>query len=81
MVHVEYKRPKEQAMNTDYVFLCGAMWSQYESVDAGWELVRALHSDNQEVVSLACAILEQTIGSPAVDNLVARDRLMVSRLG
>lgn len=67
-------------MNADYVFLCGAMWSQYESVDAGWELVRALHSDNLEVVSLACAILEQTIGSPAVDNLLALDRPMVSRL-
>ena len=47
-------------MNPDYVFLCGAMWSQYESVDAGWELVRALHSDNPEVVSLASAILDST---------------------
>ena len=47
-------------MNPDYVFLCGAMWSLFESVDAGWELVRALHSDNPEVVSLACAILDST---------------------
>jgi hypothetical protein len=68
-------------MDTDYVFLCGAMWSQYESVDAGWELVRALHSDDPEVVSLACAILEQTIGSPAITNLVALERPMASWLG
>jgi len=68
-------------MNPDYVFLCGAMWSQYESVDAGWELVRALHSDNPDVVSLACAILEQTIGSPAINNLVAIETSVASQLG
>lgn len=50
-------------MSTDYVFLCGAMWAQYESEDAGWELVRALHSDNPEVVLLASAILDKTIAS------------------
>ena len=54
---------EEKAMNTDYVFLCGAMWAQYESEDAGWELVRALHSDNPEVVLLASAILDKTIAS------------------
>jgi hypothetical protein len=54
---------EEEAMNTDYVFLCGAMWAQYESEDAGWELVRALHSDNPEVVLLASAILDKTIAS------------------
>jgi hypothetical protein len=54
---------EEDAMNPDYVFLCGVMWAQYESEDAGWELVRALHSDNPEVVSLASAILEQTNAS------------------
>ncbi len=48
-------------MSTDYVFLCGAMWTQYASEDAGWELVRALHSDDPEVVSLASAILEKTV--------------------
>jgi hypothetical protein len=54
---------QERAMNTNYVFLCGAMWAQYDSEDAGWELVRALHSDNPEVVFLAGAILEKTIPS------------------
>ena len=68
-------------MNTDHVVLCGAMWSQHESVDAGWELVRALHSDNPDVVSLACAILEQTIGSPAINNLVAIETSVASQLG
>jgi len=67
-------------MKTDYVFLCGAMWSQYESVDAGWELVRALHSDDPDIVSLASTILEQTIGSPAVGNPAALERPMDSRL-
>lgn len=47
-------------MNTDYVLLCGVMWTQYASRDAGLELVRALHSEDQEVVSLACALLEET---------------------
>jgi hypothetical protein len=50
-------------MNTDYVFLCGVMWTQYESEDAGWELVRALHSADPDVVSLASAILERTNAS------------------
>lgn len=47
-------------MSTDYVFLCGVMWTQYASEDAGQELVRALHSQDPEVVSLACALLEAT---------------------
>jgi hypothetical protein len=50
-------------MSTDYVFLCGVMWAQYECEDAGWELVRALHSNNPDVVSLASAILDQTNAS------------------
>lgn len=49
-------------MNSDYVFLCGVMWSQFSSEDAGQELVRALHSEDPDVVSLASALLE---GSPA----------------
>ena len=47
-------------MNSDYVFLCGVMWSQYESADAGWELVRALRSNDPEVVLLASVILDRT---------------------
>jgi hypothetical protein len=50
-------------MSTDYVLLCGAMWTQYASQDAGFELVRALHSEDQEVVSLACALLEKTVAT------------------
>ena len=48
-------------MRADYVFLCGVMWTQYASRDAGLELLRALHSEDQEVVSLACALLEKTV--------------------
>jgi hypothetical protein len=50
-------------MSTDYVWLCGVMWAQYDSRDAGLELVRALHSEDQDVASLACAILEKTVGA------------------
>jgi hypothetical protein len=50
-------------MNTDYVFLCGVIWAQHASEDAGWELVRALHSDDPEVVFLASALLEETVAS------------------
>jgi len=51
-------------MNTNYVFLCGVMWTQYASEDAGRELVRALHSQDPDVVSLACALLEATPAAP-----------------
>jgi len=50
-------------MNTDYVLLCGVMWSQYASEDAARELVRALSSADQDVVSLACALLEKKAAS------------------
>lgn len=39
------------------------MWSQYELADAGWELVRALHTDNPDLVYLASAILDSTCRS------------------
>jgi hypothetical protein len=51
------------------------------SADAGWELVRALHSDDPDVVLLATTILEQTIGSPAISNLAAVERPVASQLG
>ena len=47
-------------MNADYLLLCGAMWAQYASEDACRELLRALHSEDQDVVSLACALLDPT---------------------
>jgi len=46
-------------MNQDYVFLCGVMWAQYASEDAGWELVRALRCGDPDVAHLASAILER----------------------
>jgi len=39
-------------MSTDYVFLCGVMWTQYASEDAGQKLVRALLSKDPDVVRL-----------------------------
>jgi hypothetical protein len=50
-------------MNADYVFLCGVMWAQYASEDAGLELVRALDSADPDVVFLARALLERKLAS------------------
>ena len=47
-------------MKTDYVFLRGVMWTQFGLVDAGRELVRALHSDDPDIAVLASALLEST---------------------
>lgn len=49
----------EVTMNTDYVLLCGVMWSQHASRDACEELFRALRSDDPDVVLLASALIEQ----------------------
>jgi hypothetical protein len=57
-------------MSKDYVFLCGVMWTQYASEDAGQELVRALRSEDPEVVSLACALLEATPAAPRLSSPV-----------
>lgn len=45
-------------MNADYLLLCGVMWAQYRSEDACRELLRALRSEDPDVVSLACALLD-----------------------
>ena len=50
-------------MSLDYVFLCGAMWAQHASEDAGWELLRALHSPDPEVAFVASVLLEASIAS------------------
>ena len=50
-------------MNTDYVLLCGAMWTQHHSTDALDELFRALNSEDSDVVLLASALLDQRIAS------------------
>lgn len=47
----------------DYVFLCGVMWAKYASEDACLELVRALYSEDPDVVFLACALLEKKTAS------------------
>jgi hypothetical protein len=53
-------------MDPDYVFLCGVMWAQYASEDAGWELVRAQQCDDPDVALLASAILEKRSPPPAM---------------
>jgi len=47
-------------MKTDYVFLSGVMWTQFGLLDAGRELVRALHSNDPDIALLASALLENT---------------------
>ena len=39
------------------------MWAQYASQDAARELVRALYSEDLDVVALASALLEETVAS------------------
>ncbi|HKN16092.1 MAG TPA: hypothetical protein VJX47_04070 [Candidatus Sulfotelmatobacter sp.] len=53
-------------MNPDYVFLCGVMWAQYASEDAGRELVRAQQCDDPDVALLASAILGKSSPLPAM---------------
>jgi len=50
-------------MNTDYVFLCGVMWAQHASVDAREDLIRALNSDDPDLVLLASELLDQRVAS------------------
>ena len=56
-------KPSGDRQYADYVFLCGVMWAQYASADAGLELVRALYSKDPDVVFLACALLEKKMAS------------------
>ena len=53
-------------MNPDCVFLCGVMWAQYASEDAGRELVRAQRCGDQDVAFLASAILEKNLPPPSI---------------
>ena len=54
---------EEAGMDPNYLLLCGAMWTQYRSEDAGLELLRALHSEDPDVVSLASAMMEAAVVS------------------
>jgi len=53
----------ENKQYADYVFLCGVMWTQYASEDAGMELIRALESQDPDVALLACSLLEKKMAS------------------
>ena len=50
---------EERAMDGDYVFLCGVMWSRYGQEDAGRELLRAADSADPDLSALALAMLRQ----------------------
>lgn len=53
------KASEERAMDGDYVFLCGVMWSCYGQEDAGRELLRATDSADPDLSALALAMLRQ----------------------
>ena len=44
-------------MNGAYVFLCGVMWCGYGQREAGEELLRATHSADADIRTLAWAML------------------------
>lgn len=47
----------EGSMDSNYVFLCGVMWSNYGAHEAGKELVRATASSDPNTKALAWAML------------------------
>ena len=46
-------------MEADYVVACGIIWRKTADPVAGWELVEALGSDDQEIRLLAQSILTE----------------------
>jgi hypothetical protein len=43
-------------MDSNYVFLCGVMWSRFGQQDAGKELLRAANSGDPDMKALAWAM-------------------------
>lgn len=44
-------------MDLRYVFACGIVWRYTADPEAGWELIRALRDDDQDVQDLAALML------------------------
>ena len=53
----EVRHKVEGGMDSNYVFLCGVMWCNYGSNDAGKELLRAVDSSDPSTKALAWAML------------------------
>ena len=83
-------------MYGDYLVLCGMVWGRFGEQDAGLELIRALHSEDEAVRVLARTLLEQTNGgsrellgealaldeiSPSMANLCGFDKDTTSGAG
>jgi len=49
-------------MDSNYVFLCGVMWCNYGTEEAGKELVRATGSRDPNTKALAWAMLARGMG-------------------
>ena len=56
-------------MDLRYVFACGIVWRYTAEPDAGWELIRALRDDDQDVQDLAALMLaDNSQDSPSLLN-------------
>jgi hypothetical protein len=51
-------------MGTEYVFLCGVMWCNYEQEEAGRELAQMTGSSDPDIRALAGAMLTQGTPEP-----------------
>jgi hypothetical protein len=66
-------------MYGDYLVMCGMVWAQFGKQDAGFELIRALDSPDQNVRVLARILLDQaTEGSKElIGEALALDEISV----
>ena len=67
-------------MDTNYLVLCGMVWSQFGQENAGLELIRALRSSDDCVRILARTMLEQAGGGSKelIGQALASDQISVS---
>lgn len=67
-------------MYGEYLVLCGMVWAQFGSEDAGLELIRALTSPDADVRVLARTLLEQANGGSKelIGEALAQDEISAS---
>ena len=64
----------------EYLLLCGMVWAQFGTEEAGLELIRALTSPDADVRVLARTLLEQANGGSKelIGEALAQDEISVS---
>ncbi|HYA25299.1 MAG TPA: hypothetical protein VEF05_14135 [Terriglobales bacterium] len=67
-------------MYGEYLVLCGMVWAQFGTEEAGLELIRALTSPDADVRVLARTLLEQANGGSKelIGEALAEDEISVS---